>query len=82
MRLLWLCNMVPSAVQEKISGKATGGLWVDHVLAGLRRENVTIRILCPGSGAAGEVDGRCSFATFREGLPYAQGSASGVELCG
>ena len=70
MRLLWLCNMAPSAVQEKICGKATGGLWVDHVLEGLRREAVTIRVLCPGTGTAGELDAGCSFATFREKLPY------------
>jgi len=70
MKLLWLCNMPPSAVQEKISGIAAGGLWVDHVLTGLRRQDMTIRILSPGNGAEGMLDDRCSYRTFREGLPY------------
>lgn len=71
MRLLWLCNMIPGKVKEKLSGETvSGGLWVDHVLSGLRQQNLTIRILCPGDGARGELDGRCSYATFREGFPY------------
>ncbi len=72
MKLLWLCNMTPGKVKEKISGKmVSGGLWVDHVLSDLRKEkNLTIRILCPGNGVQGELDDRCSFATFHEGLPY------------
>ena len=70
MKLLWLCNMTPSCVQEKISGKAGGGLWVDHVLSDLRKKDIYIRILCPGNGAEGDLDAFCSFATFTEGLPY------------
>lgn len=70
MKLLWLCNMAPSAVQEKFTGKAKGGLWVDHVLSDLRQRDLTLRILCPGNGSGGALDEACSFATFREGLPY------------
>lgn len=70
MKLLWLCNMAPSVVQEKISGKKTGGLWVDHVLAGLRQQGVPVRILCPGDGGGGTVDENCSYGTFPTGLPY------------
>ena len=70
MKLLWLCNMVPSAVQEKISGRAKGGLWVDHVLSDLRQQDLQIHILCPGKGEKGSLDERCSYATFREGLPH------------
>lgn len=70
MKLLWLCNMVPGAVQEKNSGNKSGGLWVDQVLAGLRAQGLTIRILCPGSAGEGELDERCSYAFFHEGLPY------------
>lgn len=43
---------------------------MDSVLAGLRREGETIRILCRGDGRQGVLDERCSFAAFREGLPY------------
>ena len=71
MKLLWLCNMVPGKIKEKISGKAvSGGLWVDHVLSGLRQEGLKIHILCPGDGAPGELDENCSYAFFSEGLPY------------
>ena len=70
MKLLWLCNMVPGAVQEKRSGNKSGGLWVDQVLAGLRQQEVEIRILCPGKGDGGELDSRCSYGFFQEGLPY------------
>ena len=70
MKLLWLCNMVPGAVQEKISGSSGGGLWVDHVLQDLRKLDLDIRILCPGTGENGALDGKCSYGFFREGLPY------------
>lgn len=70
MKLLWLCNMAPSMVQEKISGKHTGGLWLDQALAGLLRQGVTLRILCPGDGEEGMLNDRCSYATFPTGLPY------------
>ena len=72
MRLLWLCNMRPSAVQEQLSGQKGGGLWVDNVLSSLRqRGDMTIRILCPAAAAGdGRLDEKCSYATFKEGLPY------------
>ena len=70
MKLLWLCNMAPSAVQEKISGRPKGGLWVDHVLSDLRQQDLNIHILCPGKGERGILDAGCSYATFREGLPH------------
>lgn len=71
MKLLWLCNLAPGKVKEKLTGNAvSGGLWVDHVLSGLRQRGLTIHILCPGDGARGALDGQCGFATFREGLPY------------
>lgn len=71
MKLLWLCNMTPGIVKEKLTGiPSGGGLWVDHVLADLRKLDMTIRILCPGDGTAGEVDEKCGFATFQTGRPY------------
>ena len=69
MKLLWLCNIAPAVVQEKLSGKAAGGLWLDHVAEDIRRSGITLRILCPGEGTQGTVDEMCTFATFREGLP-------------
>jgi len=70
MKLLWLCNMIPAVVQQKIDGKMGNGLWLDHVLQDLRQQGFTIRILCRGTGGAGELDERCSFSTFQEDLPY------------
>lgn len=71
MKLLWLCNMVPGKVKEKISGKAvSGGLWVDHVLSDLRKLGLDMLILCPGDGDRGALDEKCSYATFKEGLAY------------
>jgi len=70
MRLLWLCNLMPGKVKEKLFGsEQNGGLWVDHVLSGLRQLGMTILILCPGDGCKGTLDNKCSFATFQE--PYA-----------
>lgn len=72
MKVLWLCNMVPGVVQERLSGDTAGGLWVDHVLSDLRKqEDMTLRILCPsGKKSSGSVDTRTDFRTFTEGTPY------------
>lgn len=71
MKLLWLCNMVPSLVQEKLSGKRGGGMWTDRALAGLRYSECTVRVLCPMDQVQqGNVDSYLSFSTFTEGLPY------------
>ena len=72
MKLLWLCNMMPGAVKEVITGKEGNGLWVDHVLQDLRQqEDLVIRIFCPyKKEKSGNLDNRCSFRTFRTKLPY------------
>lgn len=71
MRLLWLCNMMPGKVKERLYGnEKSGGLWVDHVLSGLRQLGLTIHILCPGDGSKGTLDDKCSFSTFREEKAY------------
>lgn len=72
MKLLMLCNMMPAVVQEKITGKKQGGLWVDHVLSSLRHQpDMDIRVLCLGSGEGeGQLDDRCSYGLFSEGAPY------------
>lgn len=72
MKLLWLCNILPGEVKEKITGKPGSGLWMDHVLSDLRKAaNITVRILAPNaSEAEGVLDESCSFAAFRTKLPY------------
>lgn len=72
MKLLWLCNMAPGVLKEKIGGKAIGGLWMDHVLSGLMaREDITMHILCPGKDwARGVLCDRLTYATFPGGVPH------------
>ena len=72
MKLLWLCNMMPGEVKKVITGKEGNGLWVDHVLEDLRRQDdLEIRILCPyKKEKSGNVDNWCSYRTFRTKLPH------------
>ncbi len=71
MRLLWLCNIAPGAVKEKLYGSAAnGGLWIDHVLSDLMTEDMELRILCPGKPGSGRLSSRCGFATFQEPCAY------------
>ncbi len=72
MKILWLCNMIPGDVKKAITGKEGNGLWVDHVLADLRREeDLSIRILCPDAvEQSGVLDEHCSYATFTRKAPY------------
>lgn len=64
MKLLWVCNMVPGEVQEKITGKPGSGLWVDHVLSDIRNRKIPLHILCRGGDARGNLDEWCSYAQF------------------
>ncbi len=71
MRVLWLCNIAPGKVLEARTGRADkGGLWVDHVLSGLRDMGMQLQLLFPGDGFRGALDERCGYASFQEGLPY------------
>jgi hypothetical protein len=72
MKLLWLCNILPGEVKEKVTGKPGSGLWMDHVLSDLRKlQNMSIHIMCPYSRAVrGELDATCSYVTFQTKLPY------------
>ena len=72
MKLLWLCNILPGEVKKQVTGESGSGLWMDHVLSDLRKiESMTIHILCPSPiPAKGNLDDRCSFATFQPKLPY------------
>ena len=72
MKLLWLCNMIPGAVKQAMTGKEGNGLWVDHVLQDLRRqEDLEIRILCPyKKEKTGNLDNWCSYRTFRTKAPH------------
>ena len=71
MKLLWLSNITPGPVQQNMFGRSDGGLWVDQVLEGLRKnENLQIHVFCPNDVVrSGALDERCSFETFRTGRP-------------
>lgn len=67
MRILWLCNSAPGVVRAQITGQPAGAVnWVDHVLSGLRQQDVTLRILFRGPQASGTLDERCSYFGFGE----------------
>ena len=67
MKLMWLCNIAPGAVQSHIRGMGVGAVnWVDHVLSGLRQQGVTLRILCRGPVCQGDLDEQCSYRCFGE----------------
>lgn len=72
MKLLWLCNLLPSAVRESAGKKPGSGLWMDSVLDGLRqRENVTVKVICQGSeDGEGKIDDRLSYLLFRNAPPH------------
>lgn len=72
MKLLMLCNMMPGEVKKAMTAKEGNGLWVDHVLQDLRRqEDLEIRIFCPYKREkSGILDNWCSYRTFRTKLPH------------
>ena len=66
MRLLWLSNMTPGPVKEALGGKNADGLWMDHVLRDLRKQqDLKIRLLCAADREEeGRLDENCSFSLF------------------
>lgn len=81
MKLLWLCNMMPGILIEQVTGKKGSGLWVDHVLSGLRTKDFQLHILFPGSESRGEVDAKLSFASFPVGAPQIYRPALADRFC-
>lgn len=72
MKVIWLCNVVPGAVREKLGSTSGGGLWMDHVLSDLRKEGLSLRILCRGlEQASGSLDERTDFVVFPAGEDHA-----------
>ena len=66
MKIVWLCNMTPSAVNQSRGGG--GGLWLDHVLEDIRvQKDITLRLLCPGGTETGRVDNQVEYVLFTEG---------------
>ena len=67
MKIVWLCNMTPSAVNQSRGGGG-GGLWLDHVLEDIRvQKDITLRLLCPGGTETGRVDKQVEYVLFTEG---------------
>lgn len=72
MRLMWLCHMLPAEIRAAVGGRKGSGLWMDHVLSDLRRqENVAMEVLCLGqSAASGSLDAALSYRVFTEKKNY------------
>lgn len=72
MRLLWLCNLLPGAIRQAVTGAEGSGLWMDQTLAGLRREeDLELRLLCRGDKpAAGTAARNLSYYIFPEPRVY------------
>ena len=67
MKIVWLCNMTPSAVNQSRGGGG-GGLWLDHVLEDIRvQKDITLRLFCPGGTETGRVDKQVEYVLFTEG---------------
>lgn len=69
MRLLWLCNIVPTAIAQKHGASSGNGLWLDNMLQELRNRGHVLHILCRGSESSGSLDDCCSYTVFEEKLP-------------
>ena len=70
VKILWLSNMAPSAVEQQLSGNQGSGLWMDRTLADLRQRGYALRILCrKDRDTEGRLDSACSYRTFRGKLP-------------
>lgn len=69
MKVLWLCNMVPSLVRQSLGGSSGGGLWIDHTLADIcQRGEPELHILCLGQQTAqGRINERVSYVVFTAG---------------
>ena len=65
MRLLWLCNVAPSEVRQAAGGRPGSGWWLDHAFSDLRNTGIPMRVLYPEETGRGELDDKCSYATFR-----------------
>lgn len=71
MKLVWLCNMIPTAVSRSMGIGGTGGLWVDHVLDELRGDaSIALRLYCPGPKTAGSLDAHTGYVLFPEDAPH------------
>lgn len=72
MRLMWLCNLLPGAIRQAVTGTGGSGLWMDHVLSDLRQDpSLELLVLCRGDHRAeGRVDARLSYLVFEEPVSH------------
>ncbi len=71
MKVMWLSNRIPGAVQKHLNQSAGDGQWVDHVLTGLQTQpEISLRILCRGDGArSGQISKTLGYCIFAEPKP-------------
>lgn len=71
MKVLWLCNIMPGAVRAALGGSNSGGLWLDHVLSDVSRQDLELYILCLGfENCSGSLSAHVHYQVFTEGAPY------------
>lgn len=72
MKVLWLCNILPGPVRGALGSSLDSGMWIDHVLSGIRRRGgISLRLLCMGGQAAGKLEDGTQYALFPEKKAYA-----------
>lgn len=69
MKIMWLTNTVPGEMCKMVYGEAGSGMWLDHVLEGLRSRGERIHVLCRGKKTSGALDDACTFTVFGESRP-------------
>lgn len=73
MKLLILCNMIPGMVRTAMGQEDNGGgVWLDHVLAGLLScEDIQIHLMARDNAAgSGQVSESFQYSLFEEPKPY------------
>lgn len=80
MKILWLCNTIPSAVRRALGGSPADGMWMEHVLSDIRRlGGIDLRLLCPGAETSGKLEDGTEYALFTEKKAYVYNR--GLEEC-
>lgn len=71
MRVIWLCNLAPGAVNRETGRNGGSGSWIERMLEDIRtRKEITLLLLCPGDGASGALEDGLSYSFFPETAPH------------
>lgn len=83
MKVIWLCNMAPGAVNRKMGRSGSGGPWIDRALESIRTcGKMTLLLLCPGGDASGALEEGLFYSFFPETAPQKYSPALEERFCG